>query len=227
MQSDNSFRVSYPFEARPLPWMSSAFPNFLSAENINLHYEYYQKQVEEVNAYASEYTQMQNLTLGNIAAQYAGRVAEVAAEAINHPFFWKCLSPTGGGYPTGRLYRFIEQQFGSYEAFQNKFTQEALYLFGSGWIWLVYDSTTDFLQIISREDGYSPVVDGYIPLLALDMWEHAYYTDYGPDRLKYIQNYWNYINWNYIEQILAENIFGYRVRLDLPGSTKSDALDVS
>jgi Fe-Mn family superoxide dismutase len=207
--------------------MSSVFPDFLSSSNINLHYEHYQKQIQEVNAYVNEHPEMQNLTLEDIAARYTVRIGEVASEAINHPFFWKCLSPTGGGYPTGRLYRAIEDHFGSYEEFQKKFTQEALYLFGSGWVWLVYDPTTEFLQIIPREDGYSPVSDGFIPLLALDVWEHSYYIDYGPNRLPYIENFWKYINWNYLEQILAENIFGYRVRGDLPGRSRSTGLNVS
>lgn len=219
-----TFRVTYPFELQPLPWMSSAFPDFLSSNNINLHYEYYKDRIEEINAYAEQYPQMQSLTLGDIVNQYTGRISEVASEALNHPFFWKCLSPTGGGQPTGRLYRMISSQFGSYEQFKDKFTHAALEMFGSGWIWLVYDPTTTFLQIVPEDN---PIITGSIPLLALDVWEHSYYTDYGPNKTRYVQNFWNYINWNYLEQILAENIFGYRVRLDLPGNTESRNLQIS
>jgi Fe-Mn family superoxide dismutase len=221
------FRMTYPFELQPLPWMSNALPNFLSSESINLQYQLYQKYIEQMNEYAEKYTELQNLTLGEIINRYPTRIGEVAAEATNQPFFWKNLVPVGGGNePSGRLYQMIENQFGSWEEFKEKFTNAGMNLFGSGWVWLIYDPTTTFLQIIPTEEGYNPIKDGFIPLLSLNLWEHAYWMDYGPNKRAYIDNFWDYINWTYLEQILAEYVFGYRVRVDMPGKNETSGLSV-
>jgi len=217
----------YPFQTRALPWMSNDFPNFLSSESINLQYELYKKYIQQMNDYADKYPELQSLSLGDIVNRYPTKIGQVAAEASNHPFFWNSLSPNASsGLPTGRFYQMIENQFGSWEQFRAQFTETAENLFGSGWIWLVYDPDTTFLQIVARQEGYNPIQDGYIPLLALNLWEHAYWFDYGPNKRDYIERFWNNINWSYLEEILAENVFGYRVRVDMPGRNEQTSLQV-
>ncbi|MHB1774344.1 MAG: superoxide dismutase, partial [Acidimicrobiales bacterium] len=113
-----------------------------------------------------------------------------------------------GGVPRERIYSLLNQQFGSVQNFIDLFSERAIKHFGSGWVWLVYDPTNQILQVIDGQDAYNPLVDGYVPLLNLDLWEHSYYLDYQTNRKGYIHNFWNYVNWNFIENNLLETLFG-------------------
>jgi superoxide dismutase, Fe-Mn family len=118
---------------------------------------------------------------------------------VNHNIFWKNLSPNGGGLPSGKLKQAIEKEFGSFEIFKGKFSDAAKTRFGSGWAWLVINKQGK-LEIYSTANQDSPVMQGDIPILALDVWEHAYYLKYQNKRPDYVEAFWNVVNWEEAEK---------------------------
>jgi len=118
----------------------------------------------------------------------------------NHNLFWKFMSPSGGGEPSGIVTEAINSTFGSFSSFQEKFNQAAATQFGSGWAWLVKGK--DGLEILSTSNQECPLSDGKIPLLCLDVWEHAYYLNYQNRRPDYIGAWWNVVNWEEVEKRL-------------------------
>jgi Fe-Mn family superoxide dismutase len=121
-----------------------------------------------------------------------------AAQVWNHTFFWNSITPSGGGKPTGEILVQIEKDFGSYESFIAEFKQAALTQFGSGWAWLVYKDNK--LHIIKTANAATPITDAYEPILACDVWEHAYYIDYRNRRPDYVTSFIDHmINWKFAE----------------------------
>ncbi|MDF1550094.1 MAG: superoxide dismutase, partial [Bacteroidales bacterium] len=118
-----------------------------------------------------------------------------AAQHFNHSFFWNCLSPSGGGKPTGKLAEMIDRDFGSYDKFKETFSAKAATLFGSGWAWLVTDSSGK-LDILQMSNAGTPITEGKKPLLTIDVWEHAYYIDHRNARPSFISGFWDVVNWN-------------------------------
>lgn len=116
----------------------------------------------------------------------------------NHAFFWKCLSPNGGGEPTGEVADAIKSTFGSFEAFKAAFAEKAGGQFGSGWAWLVVDSNNE-LKVTNSHDQICPLSLGQTPLLTLDVWEHAYYLKFQNRRPDWIETFWNIVNWEFVE----------------------------
>ena len=119
---------------------------------------------------------------------------------FNHRLFWTIMSPDGGGTPTGDLGDAIDEQFGSFDAFQDAFIDAATGRFGSGWAWLVVDSG-GYLSIMSTANQDSPITKGYTPILGLDVWEHAYYLKYQNRRAEYVENFFNVINWPRVDEL--------------------------
>lgn len=198
----------FEFKLPALPWPANSLEPFLSAKAISVHYDGHHKAyVDKMNTLAREYPELQSLTLEEIVNRYTLTIRDTAAQILNHNFFWKCLSPTKS-MPTGNTYTLISNQFQSFENFVREFTNRAINHFGSGWIWLVYDPSTKFLLIVDGHDAYNPIMDGYIPLLTIDVWEHAYYVDYLNDKRTYVENFWSVVNWSYVEAIARERIFG-------------------
>lgn len=120
---------------------------------------------------------------------------------VNHNLFWSVLSPNGGGQPTGKLMAAIEEAFGSFDAFKEKFNAAAAAVFGSGWAWLVVDNNTKKLEVVSTPNQNSPLSDNKTPILALDVWEHAYYLKYQNRRPEYITAVWNVFNWDEVARL--------------------------
>jgi Fe-Mn family superoxide dismutase len=206
------------FKLVPLPWERNALTPFMSEDTITLIYDgYYRKHVEQLNTLARQYPELQQQSVAQIVNNYPKGTPfnNIASEILNHQFFFRCLAPvaTGAGTPSGRLYQTIVQQFQSFENFVLQFTERAVNHFGSGWVWLVFDPTTSFLNIVDGDNAYNPIIDGQIALMTLDLWEHAFILDHGVDKRSYVNNFWNFINWVVIEQITSESIFGYQVRV--------------
>jgi len=198
----------YPFKLQPLPWDKTTLKSFLSSEAITAHYNLHHAQyVTKMNQLAKEYPELQDLSLAEIVNRYSNTIQNMAAQILNHDFFWNTLSPSGGN-PKGGLYKLIVEQFGSYDKFVLDFNNKVNNFFGSGWVWLVFDPQTSFLMIVDGPNAYSPIMNGYIPLLVIDVWEHSYYLDYKSDKKSYVENFWKFINWNRIEKIAREQIFG-------------------
>jgi len=125
-----------------------------------------------------------------------------AAQAWNHSFFWHCMSPSGGGAPSADLVTHIERDFGSFDDFKSQFSTAAAKLFGSGWAWLAMDSAGK-LEIMALSNADTPLRHGKEPILTLDVWEHAYYIDYRNQRPKFIEGFWDVVNWDFVKQSLG------------------------
>ncbi|GAP12017.1 superoxide dismutase [Bellilinea caldifistulae] len=123
---------------------------------------------------------------------------------LNHTLFWDWIAPGGSKTPVGEIAKAIDATFGSYDAFVEKFSNAAVTRFGSGWAWLVLDGEKK-LQVYSTANQDSPYMDGHIPLLGLDVWEHAYYLHYQNRRPDYVKAFWTIVNWDFVESRYQAN----------------------
>jgi Fe-Mn family superoxide dismutase len=137
-------------------------------------------------------------SLEEIVQSSSGGIFNNAAQVWNHTFYWNCLSPSGGGDPSGALASAINAHFGSIDEFKAKFTDSAVNNFGSGWTWLV-QNTDGGLAIVNTSNAATPLSDCVTPLLTVDVWEHAYYIDYRNLRPKYMEAFWALVNWDFAE----------------------------
>ena len=124
-----------------------------------------------------------------------------AAQHWNHSFFWHCLSPNGGNEPEGKIKELIVRDFESFEKFKEEFSASATKLFGSGWAWLAQNQEGT-LEILPMKDAQTPIIENKIPILTLDVWEHAYYIDYRNARPKFVEIFWDIVNWNFANKNL-------------------------
>eukprot|EP01097_Dermamoeba_algensis_P007978 TRINITY_DN515_c0_g1_i7.p1 TRINITY_DN515_c0_g1~~TRINITY_DN515_c0_g1_i7.p1 ORF type:complete len:194 (+),score=63.06 TRINITY_DN515_c0_g1_i7:63-644(+) len=185
------------YELPPLPYAKNALAPHLSEETLNFHYEkHHRGYVNKLNQLAAEKPAWAGKSYEELIKTESGVVFNQAAQIWNHTFYWKSLSPNGGGAPTGKVAELINEAFGSFDAFKEKFSAAASGHFGSGWAWLVRDDNNK-LQIVSTHDAGNPIKDGHIPVLTCDVWEHAYYIDFRNDRPKYIATWWNLVNWEF------------------------------
>ncbi|OHV11938.1 superoxide dismutase [Kushneria phosphatilytica] len=190
------------FELPPLPYAYDALQPSISEENLRSHHEIYHRDLLRRLDRLTAGTPAESRSLEELMLTGTGEIQACASQAWNHTFLWQCLSPWGGGMPKGQLAEAIKRQWGSFEDFQNVFERSALAHFQSGWTWLVRraDAQPDIVNI---SDAGSPLLRGLTPLLAIDMWEHAYYLDYRMDRYKYVQGFWKLANWAFAEQNLG------------------------
>ena len=191
----------------PLPYPDTALHPHISAETISFHYgKHHQAYVTNLNNLIKD-TPLANRSLEEIVLASSGDASKQgifnnAAQVWNHTFYWNCLSPQGGGAPTGALAAAIEAAFGSVAAFNEQFKQAAVTQFGSGWAWLVVDGGT--LKITKTGNADTPIAHGQTPLLTCDVWEHAYYIDYQNRRPDYVQTFLDkLVNWPFAAQQFA------------------------
>lgn len=182
------------FELPKLPFTDEALAPVISKQTIDFHYgKHHQTYVTNLNKLIVG-TEFENATLEDIIKKASGGIFNNAAQVWNHTFYWNCIKPNGGGEPTGKLLDEIKKNFGSFEAFKEKFSAAATTLFGSGWAWLV-KKADGRLEIVQESNAGNPMRNGDIPILTIDVWEHAYYLDYQNRRPDYIAAFWNIINW--------------------------------
>ena len=190
-------------ELPPLPFAPDALESKgLSKETIDYHYgKHHAAYVNQLNGLI-EGTENADKSLEEIIlAADAGPLFNNSAQVWNHTFYWNCLSPTGGGAPTGELGDAINSAFGSFDAFATEFSDAAKTQFGSGWAWLVDDGG---LKIQKTANADLPLKHGVKALLTIDVWEHAYYVDFRNARPDYISNFLaNLVNWDFVAQNLA------------------------
>jgi len=141
-------------------------------------------------------TEFADMELEEIIGKSSGGVFNNAAQVWNHTFYWNCLSPSGGGAPTGALADAINAAFGSFADFKEKFTASAIGNFGSGWTWLVKNDDGT-VEILNTSNAETALTSGKTPLMTIDVWEHAYYVDYRNARPKYAEIFWNLVNWDF------------------------------
>ena len=184
-----------------LPYAKDALAPGISAETIEYHYgKHHKAYVDNLNKLIPG-TEFEKMSLEEIVKKASGGIFNNAAQDWNHTFYWNCLSPKAGGEPTTLLANAINKSFGSFSQFKEKFTNTAVTTFGSGWAWLVNNSDGT-LSIESSSNAGNPLKDGKKALLTCDVWEHAYYIDYRNARAKYVEAFWNLVNWKFVEQNL-------------------------
>ncbi|MBD3894350.1 superoxide dismutase [Fe] [Halomonas sp. ML-15] len=187
------------FELPALPYDKNALEPYLSAETLDYHYgKHHHAYVTELNALVAD-TEHDHKSLEEIIQSTSGRLFNQAAQAWNHTFYWHCLSPNGGGEPQGPLAEAIVAEFGSFDGFKKRFNAHALGHVGAGWTWLI-KATDGGLQILNTDNADTPIAHGQTPLLAVDVWEHAYYIDYRNACHKYLEGIWQLINWEFVNQ---------------------------
>ena len=180
-----------------LPYDRDALAPVISAETLDYHYgKHHQTYVTNLNNLITG-TEYESSSLEDIIRSADGGIFNNAAQVWNHTFYWNCLSPTGGGEPSGSLADAITTRFGSFDAFRETFIKSATTNFGSGWTWLVKSAEGE-LDIVNTSNAANPMTDGLIPLMTIDVWEHAYYIDYRNARPKYLDEIWKIINWEFI-----------------------------
>lgn len=180
-----------------LPYSMDALEPNISKETLEYHYgKHHQTYVTNLNKMIIG-TEFEDLPLEEIILKSSGGIFNNAAQIYNHTFYWNCLAPNAGGEPSGKLAEEINNSFGSFDDFKDKFSQTAVGLFGSGWAWLVREKDGK-LAIVSTSNAGNPLTDGKKPLLTCDVWEHAYYIDYRNGRAGYVEKFWDLVNWDFV-----------------------------
>ena len=189
-------------ELPPLPFEMNALEPHISRETLEYHHgKHHKAYVDNLNKLIPG-TEFENLPLEEIVIKAPqGPIYNNAAQVWNHTFYWNCLSPNGGN-PKGELADAIDKAFGSFDKFKEEFTKLAIATFGSGWAWLVRNPDGN-VAIVSTSNAQTPLNTKQIPLLTCDVWEHAYYIDYRNARPKYVEHFWNIVNWNFVETQFA------------------------
>ena len=179
-----------------LPYAKTALAPHISAETLEYHYgKHHATYVANLNKLIVG-TEFADLSLEDIVKKSSGGIFNNSAQVWNHSFYWNCLSPKGGGEPSGALADAIAKNFTSFAAFKEKLTNAAITQFGSGWAWLVKNPDGS-LAVEQTSNAATPLKDGKKPLLTVDVWEHAYYIDYRNARPKYLEAFWNLVNWEF------------------------------
>ncbi len=187
------------FMLPPLPYKYNALEPYISEETLNFHHKkHHNTYVQNLNILLSKSSINKN-NIEDIIKSTSGTIFNNAAQVFNHTFYWYSMSPKGGGFPKGKIKDAINKSFGNFNIFKLKFTQVALNKFGSGWIWLIKNKS-NHLIIETTTNAECPITKNKKIILTCDLWEHAYYIDYKNDRKKYIENWWNLINWNFANQ---------------------------
>jgi Fe-Mn family superoxide dismutase len=186
------------FQLPALPYAQDALAPHISAETLEFHHgKHHKAYVDKLNTLVPG-TAFEGKSLEEvIKAAPAGPVFNNAAQIWNHTFYWHCLSPNGGGAPTGKVGEAIVKAFGSFDKFKEDFTNSAINNFGSSWTWLV-KKADGTVAIVNTSNAGTPLTDASVtPLLTIDLWEHAYYIDFRNARPKYVEAFWSLVNWEF------------------------------
>ena len=191
------------FELPPLPYDYNALEPYIDTQTMQIHHDkHHQTYVTNLNNALQGQDQLASMSVDDLLRNI-NQVPDSIRTAVrnnagghsNHTMFWNIMKPSGGGQPTGDLGNAIQQTFGSFDAFKAAFNDAGTKRFGSGWAWLVLDSSGK-LQVISTANQDSPLMDGLYPVMGNDVWEHAYYLKYQNRRPEYLNAWWNVVNWD-------------------------------
>ena len=191
-------------ELPKLPYKRDALEPHISQKNIDFHYgQHHASYVKNLNNLI-ENTHYEKMSLEEIIKNSEGAIFNNAAQVWNHTFYWHCMTPEKGDLPQAVLLKTIERDFGSFDNFKQIFIKQAATLFGSGWLWLVCDKSGKLL-LMQTSNAETPLTNKELrPLLTCDVWEHAYYLDQQNLRLAYLNEFWQIINWKFVEKRLEE-----------------------
>jgi superoxide dismutase, Fe-Mn family len=195
------------FELPPLPYAEDALEPHIDARTMSIHHDkHHAGYTNNLNKALEGHAEWQDKSIEEILRNIE-QIPEAIRTAVrnngggyaNHTLFWNIMSPNGGGTPGGDLAAAIDEKFGSFDAFKEKFSGAASTRFGSGWAWLVVTGDGG-LDVYSTANQDSPYMQGDVPILGLDVWEHAYYLHYQNRRPDYISAWWNTVDWDQVAQ---------------------------
>jgi Fe-Mn family superoxide dismutase len=187
-----------PFTLPELPYPMDALAPHISKETLEFHWgKHHRTYVDNLNNLVKE-----PKTLEELIRTAEGPIFNNAAQVWNHTFYWNSMKPKGGGEPTGKLLDAIKGAFGDTAKFREAFGKAAVGQFGSGWAWLVKGKDGK-IAIEATSNAGCPLRDGKTPLMTCDVWEHAYYIDYRNARAKYVEAWWNLVNWDFAAKNLG------------------------
>lgn len=184
-----------------LPYAKNALEPYISEETLEYHYgKHHQTYVTNLNNLTAG-SDFDNDDLEEVIKKSEGWVFNNAAQVYNHTFYWNCMAPNAWWNATWKIAELINRDFWSFEDFKEKFSISAITNFGSGWTWLV--QTTEWkLIIVNTSNAGTIITTDKIPLLVIDVWEHAYYIDTRNARAQYVENFWNLVNWDFVNNNL-------------------------
>jgi superoxide dismutase, Fe-Mn family len=199
------------FHLPNLPYALDALEPHIDAKTMEIHHtKHHQTYIDKLNAAIKDHDDLKNMPIDDLLRQVESVPPEIynavrnnGGGHANHELFWEIMTPAGTNNLNGQLEKAISSTFSSVDTFKEKFTQEALDRFGSGWSWLVV-ADDGKLELYSTPNQDSPYMQGDIPILGLDVWEHAYYLKYQNKRPEYIEHWWNLVNWSQVTKNYAD-----------------------
>jgi Fe-Mn family superoxide dismutase len=196
------------FEVPDLPYAYDALEPHIDEATMRVHHDkHHQAYVDKANAalegtdWAGRPVEDVLTNLSSLPGDKQAAVRNNAGGHYNHSLFWRMMAPNAGGDPHGDIAGAISETFGSFDAFKEQFKAAGIARFGSGWVWLVKDSSG--LAVVSTPNQDTPLSDGSAPLLGADVWEHAYYLKYQNKRPDYLDAFWNVVNWDFVNELYA------------------------
>jgi Fe-Mn family superoxide dismutase len=197
-----------PYEVPPLPYSFDALEKAIDAQTMQIHHDkHHQAYVDNANKaldgteWADRPVEDVLRNIDSVPENIRTAVRNNAGGHANHSFFWEIMGPDGGGEPTGDIAAAIDDVFGSFAALKEQVTQNGVARFGSGWSWVVWDGSG--LQAYSTANQDSPLMEGHVPVLGVDVWEHAYYLRYQNRRPDYLAAWWDVVAWDAVGHKLA------------------------
>jgi Fe-Mn family superoxide dismutase len=195
-----------PFTLPPLGYPLDAMEPYIDARTMEIHHDRHHKTyVDNLNRAVAGDPDLGKKNVEELVSNLSALPESIRTAVrnsggghANHTLFWQCMKKNGGGTPSGDLGPAMDKAFGSFDKFKEKFTDAALKQFGSGWAWLTLDPRTKQLAVESSPNQDTPLSVGHVPLLGIDVWEHAYYLKYQNKRADYIAAYYNVINWDFV-----------------------------
>ena len=203
--------LTYPFVLTPLPFAYDALEPYIDAATMRIHHDkHHQAYITHLNAALKGYPELHDFSIeellrrsNELPVTIRQTVHDQGGGHFHHQYFWKILKPgAAGAKPIGALAQAIARDFGSFDAFKTKFVETGTKHFASGWVFLVVNQADGKLEVLSRPDHDSVLLEKKTTLLINDLWEHAYYLKYQSDRADYLNAFWNVINWEYVNQRL-------------------------
>ncbi len=198
------------FELPKLPYEYDALEPYIDEKTMRLHHtKHHATYVQKLNEALLGKEEFLNMdidelvsSIDKVPSDIAKKVRNHGGGHANHSLFWTVMTGKKGSKPTGKIEKVINGAFGDFSEFKNKFSAVAAGIFGSGWAWLVVDNGS--ISIMDTPNQNSPLMEGKIPVLGLDVWEHAYYLKYQNRRPEYIEAWWNIVNWEEVERRFEE-----------------------
>lgn len=199
------------FELPPLPYSNDALEPYIDAQTMQIHHDnHHGTYVSKLNAALESHADLQNKSIDELIRSLntlpdgvKTAVRNNGGGHFNHTIFWTLMAPNAGGEPNGAIAQAINETFGDFENFKQRFNDAGAGQFGSGFVWLVRTADGK-LDIVSTPNQDNPLTEGHFPIMGNDVWEHAYYLKYQNRRAEYLKQWWNVVNWNEVNNRFAQ-----------------------